>query len=76
MVSVKESVCKKTADVGQDSKYYRYPPNSTERSETFGEVIVVGEERAFDSPDAGEKEVGTRPHKLDVGICYCLQGWQ
>ena len=70
--SVEESVGEKTADVGKDSKHYRRPPSSTETGQAFGEIIVIGEEGAFDGPDASEKEVGIRPLILGVGVGYIL----
>lgn len=64
--SVEESVCTKTPNVGECSEDYRQPPSSTERGQTFGENVMVCKEGGFDSPDAGEEQVGICPLILGV----------
>lgn len=66
--SVKKRVGKQTPNVGDDGEKYDCLPGSTKTRQKFGKVIIVRQERAFESANTGEKEVCTRPLILGKGI--------
>ena len=71
--STQECVCDEATNVAQEGYGYRYPPSTSIPWQSFGEIIVEGQEGSFDCPNRGEEKVGVCPLILGIAVYQFLE---